>query len=214
MAYPNYFKNFPNVKYAVGASDTGQVRFQDIKDYFVLSTLREDLKEEDGIFYDHIIQDGESPELISFEQYGDEQYYWIILQLNGITDYYNDWPLSQVEFDEYILRKYGSEDEAAKTKEYRTEQTFDDDGNLVLPGGMVVSDDFKFEYPETPTSTIYLTSFPRPVSYRRWEFDLNEGKRTIKLLQKKYVGDYSREAKKNARSVKTRTSEVDVSEIM
>ena len=28
------------------------------------------------------------PDQISYEQYGDEQYYWIILQINEIIDFY------------------------------------------------------------------------------------------------------------------------------
>ena len=68
---------------------------------------RDDIRAEKTIYSPYIIKNGERPDQISYKEYGDEQYYWIILQINEITDYYNEWPLSQYELDEYITKKYG-----------------------------------------------------------------------------------------------------------
>jgi len=212
MAYPQYFRNLPNIEYVSGANKRGQIQYLDIKDYFVMSSVREDIFAEDTLYVDYTVQNGTTPDQISFEEYGDEQYYWTILQINGITEYYNDWPMSQVELDEYILRKYGSDTGAAQTKQWETREVLDENGNLVLPAGMVVSEDFVFEYPATPGSNSILTSTPYPVSYRQWEYALNESKGEIQILNQTYVAEYARETKNNARRGSPQKRQVDIAE--
>ena len=68
--------------------------------------LRDDIFAQDTMYTEYVVQNGERPEQIAYEEYGDEKFYYIILQVNNVVDYYNDWPMSEVEFDEYITKKY------------------------------------------------------------------------------------------------------------
>jgi len=214
MATPTYFSNLNTIKYAVSANSAGKVEYMDIVDYFQLSVMREDVYAEDTLYITYTVKDGQTPDQISFEQYGDEQYYWIVLQVNGITDYYNEWPLSQYELDEFILKKYGSDAAAGATHHWETVETLDEDGNLVLPGGMVVPEGFQFLYPATVGGTTELTSFPTEITNRAYEYDLNEKKGQIELLNPKYVHDYYRDVKRNARKAKKQQSEINISELI
>ena len=214
MASPKYFQNFNSIKYAISANSSGNLEYMEIIDYFQLSTVREDVFAEDTLYVTYTVKNGETPDQISYEQYGDEQFYWIILQVNGIVDYYNEWPLSQVELDEFILTKYGTDTKAGEVHHYETVETLDSDGNLVLPGGMVVGSNFVFEYPSTPGDTVYLTSFPIEVSNRKYEVELNDAKGEIDILNPRYVADYYRETKKNARRAAKQESQIDISELI
>ena len=141
MSSPNYFSQLPNVKYALSANKAGQINYAEMKDYFRMAVVRDDIFKEDTLYIKYTVKDGERPDQVSYEMYDDEQYYWVILQINDITDYYNQWPLSLKELDEYITKKYGATG-ATEIHHYETVETLDNDGNLVLPGGLQVPADF------------------------------------------------------------------------
>ena len=134
MATPTYFHNFPNIDYALHMNKAGVVDYIKIKDYFHLLKVRDDIRPDKTMYTPYTIKNGERPDQISYDFYGDEQYYWILLQINEITDYHSEWPLSQYELDEYIIDKYGSIAAADEIRHYETITIYDDDGNLILPG--------------------------------------------------------------------------------
>lgn len=215
MSFPRYFEQFKNIKYAVSTNKAGIPSYITIKDFFHLLKVRDDIFKEDTVYTEYYIQNGERPENISYRLYGDEQYYWIILQINDIVDYYNQWPLSSQELEKFILKKYGSWETASNPHHWETVETFDDNGNLVIPGGVVVSEDFTFVYPNTPGSgedVIELTSFPSVVSNVEYEQRLNEKKSNIVVLKDRYIIDYVRETYIYGNNLDPQDSEVNISD--
>ena len=134
MKNPTYFSEFPNIKYPYKINKAGIVDSFTIKDYFHLLKVRGEVRNTATIYSPHTIINGQRPDQLSFELYGSEAYYWVILQVNDIVDVHNEWPLGNYELDEYILRKYGSYDKASEVHHYETIETFDEEGNKVLPG--------------------------------------------------------------------------------
>jgi len=234
MATPTYFQNFPNIDYALHMNKAGVVDYIKIKDYFHLLKVKDEVRPEKTMYSPYTIKNGERPDQISHDFYGDEQYYWILLQINEITDYYSEWPLSQYELDEYIINKYGSLSASDEVRHYETIAIYDDDNNLILPGrgapdlnrgglakqGLKVSPDYEITYPISSDSDIYRTRFGyvgefaacSPITHRQYEYDLNENKGQIFILQKKYLSDYLREVKRYARKLGVLGSSIDVSD--
>lgn len=198
MGQPKYFSYNPDLEYAVSVDKAGHASTVNIKDYFNLSRVRDDVYKQETLYVEYYVKDGERPEQISYSLYGSEAYYWVVLQVNDIVDYYNEWPLSQTELNEFILKKYGSYVGAEQIHHYETVETHDAEGNLVLPGGMVVPEDFVFTYPEHPAYSVYLTSRPYGVTNSLYEQRENEKKSKIQVLQKKYIYDYVRDTRLNA----------------
>ena len=209
MAQPKYFRYFPNVKYATSINKAGVPKFIDIKDYFNLVTPRDDIFREETIYETYTVKEGQRPDQISYELYGDEQFYWVILQINEITDYWSQWPLTEPELMEYVISKYG--DKGGGIHSYETVETFNNETppQLVLPGGLTVSENFVFRYPSTPGSDVVLSSTPVKVSNLSYERRLNEKKREIFVLQKKYIYDYDNEVRLYGRNVKPKESFID-----
>lgn len=193
MATPNYFSKFPNLKYAISVNRSGQGTFINIKDYFKLSTITPEQYPKDVIYYEYTIKNGMRPEQISYEQYGDEKFYYIILQVNDITDYYNQWPLSTYELERYIDKKYGSIQKGNTVRHYETKETINGDGLIVLEGGMVVGEDFEFQYRDSKDYNVLLKSKPVPVTFRDYEYRINEQKTKIQLLNKDLIFKYESE---------------------
>jgi hypothetical protein len=215
MSTPKYFRNFPNIQYAVSANKAGIVTHISIKDYFNLLKVREDIFREETLYSPYTVHNGQRPEQISQVIYGDEQFYWILLQINEITDYYNQWPLSELELTEFVYEKYGGASGAAKIHHWQTMETYDQSNppNLVLPGQLEVPSNFKFSYSAESGSNTTLTSLPYSVSNFDYERDLNEKKSQINILDKKYIYDYEREVRKYAENLKPSVSFVDISDV-
>ena len=138
----------------------------------------------------------ESAQKISYNLYGDEQWYWVILQINDIVDYYNQWPLSNYELETFVRKKYGGDAGAGATHHWETVKTYDTDGNYILPGGMAVSQNYIYQYPSEPGSSVYLSSLPVEVSNYEYERRLNDEKSQIQVLDKKYIYDFDREVRR------------------
>jgi Base plate wedge protein 53 len=215
MSFPKYFQDFKNIKYAISTNKAGIPSYINIKDYFHLLRVRDDIFKEDTLYTEYYIQNGERPENVSYKVYGDEQYYWILLQINDITDYYNQWPLSSSEFEKFILKKYGSWSKASDVHHYETLETFDDNGNLVIPGGVVVGEDYVHIYPNKPGSgedVVELSAFPVPVSNVEYEQRVNEEKSRIVILKDQYISDYVREVSIYALNLDEQNSSVSISD--
>lgn len=215
MSTPKYFQNFPDIQYALSIDNAGKPNYINIKDYFHLLVVRDDIYREETLYTRYTIQNGERPDQISYKFYGDEQWYWIVLQINEITDYYTQWPLSEPELGVFVNKKYGGAKGAAEIHHYETVATYDTatPPNLMLPGGLKVPENFKFTYPTTPGGTVYLTSFPVSVTNYTYERRLNDAKSEIFILEKKYIFDYERETRTYARNLQPSVSFADSADI-
>ena len=207
MTTPSYFSRFPNIDYAWKMNKAGKVENIKIKDYFHLLVPRDDIFREDTLYTEMVVENGMRPDQLSYKLYGDEQFYWIILQINEITDFYNQWPMSQLQLDAYIVKKYGSLEASNEIHHYETTDVFDRDGNLVLPRGMQVPADFNFRYPLEPGS--FSDSFANlasggviAVTNRKFEYDLNFEKSRIEVLEKRYISQWVREVRRYAARLK------------
>ena len=208
MATPTYFSNFPDIDYGIKMNKAGIVEKVKIKDYFHLLVPRDDIFRSDTLYSEYVVENGMRPDQVSKKVYGDEQYYWIILQVNEITDYFNQWPMSQLQLDDYLIGKYGSIEATNEIHHYETRDVFDLDGNLVLPRGMQVPGDFSFKYPQHPGSG--ASSFANlasgdviAVTNRKYEYDLNFEKSRIEVLQSRYIGDWIREVRQYGNFLKS-----------
>ena len=211
MSTPKYFQYFPNIQYALSVDKAGKPNYINIKDYFHLLKVRDDIFREETLYTTYTVQDGERPDEISYKFYNDEQYYWIVLQINEITDYYTQWPLSQKELTEFTYKKYGGAPGAGRTHHFETVETFDEatPPNLVLPGGLKVPQNFVFTYPTTPGAFTYKTSRPVSISNYQYELQLNDAKAEIFIMDKKYIYDYDREVRTYAKNLEPTVSFTD-----
>lgn len=78
-------------------------------------------------YYSYEIKEGETPDIIAYNYYEDERYAWVVLLANKIIDPYYEWPLQTNDFKNFIIKKYGSIENAQESVEfYRNNWYFDD----------------------------------------------------------------------------------------
>lgn len=100
-----YFANFPKIVYDFDLSNG--VDYKIVTDITRNVRLRKQILENISLYDYYDIVEGETPEIISEKIYGTPYYHWVIMLANQRYDYVNDFPLSQLELDAYIDKKYG-----------------------------------------------------------------------------------------------------------
>lgn len=101
-----FLDKFPQVPYDInGGSYSNYERVTDIT--FRYSIVKDTL-DNTAAYYEYVIKEDETPEILADRVYNDPQAYWIILYANNIYDPQYDWPMNSNTFEKYIIKKYGS----------------------------------------------------------------------------------------------------------
>ena len=168
-----YFSKFPLTVYDI----KGNNNYTLLPDILRRVKIRAGLVSNRLVFDKYNVKEGEKPEDVAFKYYGDAQYHWVIMITNNITDRYYGWPMNDVQFAEFLTDKYGagSEDaihhyEITKSSGRTTGQGPNDYSHLV----------------EVNSDTDNASS----ISNREYEEREQDRKRSIRLLDRKYLGDF------------------------
>lgn len=112
--------------------------------------------------------------MLAYDYYGSIDYVWLIFYANNIIDPYTQWYKSQEQFHEYIIKKYGSIENAQQTVHHYISSNSD----LSLQEVSVTT--FQF-------ATSEEQGLLSPVSVYDFELSLNDRYRTINLIDKSYA---------------------------
>jgi hypothetical protein len=164
-----YFQSFPKVMYDY-STDKNTISYI-LTDITKNVRFRKEILANVSLFETYDIIDGETPEIIAEKVYGNPNYHWIVMLANQTYNWIEDYPLTDLELDEYIVSKYGSIQNAEKTIKYY----------LNLDGEVVYfnenTPDFNYSGPTTKLSCY------------DYEVALNESKRTIKIISPQIIGN-------------------------
>ena len=146
------------------------------------------------VYYDYDVQDGDTPEIVAYKYYGDSYRYWVVLFANQITDPQWDWPLNSNDFDAYITNKYKSFNPYSTVHHYEKIVTQYDATTQTTTTKNIIIDQTTYNSLVTstntytlPTGSVTVTISKAAVSYYDYELNLNESKRSIKILNSGYV---------------------------
>jgi hypothetical protein len=167
-------------------------------------------------YYEHLVSDSDTPEILADKVYGNPEAHWIILMANDIIDAQYDWPLNTTNFNKYIIKKYGSianaktqihHYEKVVTREEQltgivTETRFVINENKLTTNTPDVPYDYYNNLPETQEVNTYNLEDDRTVveitrrdaiSCYDYEDQLNEKKRSIKIIKPEYYAQILQE---------------------
>ena len=108
--------------------------------------------------------------MVAQNLYGDSTYHWIILLFNQITNTYYDWPLSRKNFQKYVIDKYSNPD---AVHHYEVSQS---------SGG----DWVKIKVESYVAGAVAVTNL-------EYEAALQDIKREIRILQRRFLGRFTQE---------------------
>lgn len=209
-----YFDKFPVLLYNIEGKRLSTYQAT-TNIFFRIRVIREILANISA-YYEYLISDSDTPEILADKVYGNPEAHWLILMTNDIVDPQYDWPLNSTNFNKYIIKKYGSianaqtqihHYEKVVTREEQltgivTESRFTVNEDKLTNNTLDVPYDYYENLPETQEVNTYNLQNGRTVveiirrdaiSYYDYENDLNEKKRAIKIIKPEYYGQIVRE---------------------
>lgn len=216
-----YFKHFPKTFYTPDTDTDGLDTVTNVIARFKISDA---LVDNTNMFYPYDVQDTDTPEIIADKMYGTPERHWIVLSLNKIIDPQWDWPMRQENFVEYLNKKYETEgtgnnttgvtwalDESNVQAYYKTVTRTITAGasSRVSRSNSQIVEKLEIDastYANVAISTdnytlkdgnkVIETVTKSTESYYTYEFNLNEAKRTIRILQPDFALELDKSFKK------------------
>jgi hypothetical protein len=146
------------------------------------------------VFLPYTIEEGYRPEDIAQFYYGDVTYVWLVYFSIKAIDPYYDWPLRQREFEKFIVKKYKTKSgESVDTAIVAWTQNTQIDDNVVHYKS--VSDDTIISKDSYNLNPLIDGDAWYAVRYYDYENELNENKRIIQLIDKRYAAQAEAELK-------------------
>ena len=185
----NYFRNIPDFEY-VNRTKDGQFisNYTQVKNFFKKAKLRDDLFQDLTVFEKYSVKGDDRPDNVANEIYGDPNLDWVVLLSNNIINVQNEWPLSQIAFENYVLDKYGTLAKLDEIHHYVSNEVKDSTGVIIFPKGVRVSAAQSVSYHE-PLSSEQVTVNPvsKAVTNYNHEQKINDEKRRIFLIKPIYL---------------------------
>jgi hypothetical protein len=184
-----YFDSLPKIIYT---NDSGISRIA--TNVMARASMLPSILKNPVVYYQYDLQEDDTPEIVAHKYYGSAYRYWIVLFANQLLDPQWDWPLNSKVFYRYIQSKYPNIETTSEIHHYEKIVTqFDINTQTETTEIIKIDADTYITLLETnttvelPTGPVTISVTKRPVSIYDYELSLNESKRTINILNKKYV---------------------------
>ena len=205
-----YFRELPNILYQSPLLDKNSSRdYVVIKNIFRRAKLLDYLTGSATGLNQYTIGDGERPDTIAENLYGDARLDYVVIIIAGITNIHHEWPLQDYQVYDYALQKYGSESEMLSTHHYETFEIRDNLDRQILPPKLIVDEEFKIygsksKYPsdtrytlraqtgyrqldDKDEYTVKTDNIAHAVSNLEYESEENNKRREIDVLKTGYL---------------------------
>ena len=190
----NYFSQVPDFEYVRRLPGARIGDYITVKNIFKGAHIREDILEDLTLFTKYQIVGNDRPDNVAFDFYGDSNLDWVVLKCNNIVNLQSEWPLSQEDFDSYLLEKYKTyENLYSGIHHYETKEIKKSTGVVIMPEGKQVPKDFTLSYFDSALgqnegSLIKEQYLTTEVTNYQYEEKIENEKRNIFLLKPAYIG--------------------------
>jgi len=173
----SYFQQFPKILYDMKGDGTKKL----VPDIFRRIKARDKIKNNLTLLDKYDVESGDTPESVAYKVYGNTEYFWVVCIVNNIVNRFYDWPLTEVEFQNYLNEKYTNPDaihhyEKTQSSGEQTSQGPGDYSHMI----------------EVNSNAVGAQS----VSNAEYERRLQDEKRQIQILSPSYLSAFISEFRK------------------
>ena len=184
----NYFRNVPNFDYVSRLPNAKISDYVTVKNFFKRGFLREDIFQELSFFTKYKIKGDDRPDNVAWNFYQESELDWLVLTCNNIVNIQTEWPLTQTNFDRFLLDKYETHEKLNDIHHYETIEIKNTDGNVLLKEGLEVDKSFSMTYYDDITrKQVTPTVFTKEITNYQFEEKIENEKRNIYLLKPRYL---------------------------
>ena len=186
----NYFKQVPDFEYVSRLPDAKISDYIAVKNLFKKAELRPDIFQDLSTFQKYQIKGDDRPDNVAEDFYQDSSLDWLVLTCNNIINVQTEWPMSQRDFDRFLLDKYGTYANLESTHHHETLEVKNSKGVVMVEKGLEVESDFSFSYYDwwlKEQKTIATANLVTEVTNYQYEEKIEDAKRNIFLLKVRYL---------------------------
>ena len=176
-----FFQHYPQISYDI--SGTKPIKTKKAINIMIRSRIKQMVLDDIIAYFPYTIPEAERPDITAYKQYGDVKYTWLLFLINDIQDPIFEWPLNTREFGAYVKNKYGTLSYAQSTV-HHYEQTVRERVEATSTTDPIPKATIEVDL--TTYNTLAVGS-RKIVYYYDWEVERNEDKRSIKLIDSRYV---------------------------
>ena len=184
----NYFSQLPDFEYVSRLPDSRISDYIPVKNIFMRGKLREDIFQNASVFTKYKVKGNDRPDNVAFEVYGDANLDWLVLTCNNILNVYEEWPMSQINFENYLLEKYETYDNINAAHHYETTEVKNSSGVVIVPAGLEVDSNYSISFYDSVIEgmTIVLSPVTEVTNYM-YEERLQDDRRNIFILKQRFL---------------------------
>jgi hypothetical protein len=184
----NYFSQLPDFEYVSRLPDSRISDYIPVKNIFMRGKLREDIFQNASVFTKYKVKGNDRPDNVAFEVYGDANLDWLVLTCNNILNVYEEWPMSQINFENYLLEKYETYDNINAAHHYETTEVKNSSGVVIVPAGLEVDSNYSISFYDSVTEGMTIVSSPViEVTNYMYEERLQDDRRNIFILKQRFL---------------------------
>ena len=184
----SYFSYLSNFDYVSRLPNSKISDYITVKNFFQKGYIREDIFQDLAHFTKYKIIGDDRPDNVAYKVYNDASLDWVILLSNNILNIQTEWPLTQYDFDNNMLEKYGTYDNLyAGIHHYETTELRNGDDNIIVPAGLKVDQNFSIEYSRLDDGIIKLSRPVKSVTNYEYEEKIQTERRNIYILKSPYL---------------------------
>ena len=185
----SYFRNIPDFEYVSRESNSKKISdYRKVKNLFRRGKLKNDIFKDLTKFTKYKIVGNDRPDNVAFEMYGEETLDWIVLLSNNVTNIQTEWPLDHQSFYNFLIDKYGSEEQIHAVHHYETTEVRNTDNTIIVPEGLEVPKNYSIEfYDSRLETTTTVSNITTEITNYAYENKIEDEKRNIFVLKPNYV---------------------------
>ena len=184
-----FFADFPVIKY----------NNEPVRDISIRIDILENVKTDSYAFLPYTVKNGERAEEVAYLYYGNPKYVWIVYLSNNIIDPYFEWPLDNYEFEQTLAKTYAAQALAASPSNVGWQAVVNWANSTSTTSNIVY-----YRRISDPTVRMNKDGLAFVSDAADWqavrvydeEFEKNESRRNIQLLNKEYVSIAERNLKR------------------
>lgn len=172
-----YFSLFPKIEYVFN----GEI--YKVPDISIRHFIKTNILNDEQVIYKYSYKDNDRPDIIATTYYGHPKYTWVVLLSASLYNPIFDVPLPQDVFEKYLINKYNKDlnELQNEVKYYNIDNRYNVD---------------------LLTYNSYVGN-KKIVSVYDYEYQLNEDRRIIKLISRKYLPQIENEFKDRMKRIKS-----------
>tara|TARA_Y100000996_G_scaffold127330_1_gene96470 strand:+ start:124 stop:789 length:666 start_codon:yes stop_codon:yes gene_type:complete len=184
----NYFSQLPDFEYVSRLPDSRISDYIPVKNLFMRGKLREDIFQDASVFTKYKIKGDDRPDNVAYEVFGDANLDWLVLTCNNIINVYDEWPMTQINFENYLLEKYETYENINATHHFETTEVKNTSGVVIIPAGLEVDSNYSITFFDEKIEGMTIVNSPvQEVTNYVYEDRLQNDRRNIFLLKRRFL---------------------------